>query len=65
MCVSTEYAYNPPLHMSKIRRIAGTRRKRRRFLATLAPGDRAVYVDFVKLILECFMMDSMAKDVLW
>jgi hypothetical protein len=60
MCVSTEYADNAPLHMSKIRRIAGTRRKRRRFLATLAPVDRAVYVDFVKHMPECFMMDPMA-----
>jgi hypothetical protein len=60
MCVSTEYAYNPPLHRSKITRIAGARRKRRRFLAALAPGDGAMTLDFVKQMSECFMMDPMA-----
>jgi len=60
MCVSTEYANNRPLHMSKITRIAGTRRKSRHLLAALARGTGAVYRDFVKQMPDCFMMDPMA-----
>jgi hypothetical protein len=60
MCVSTEYADNPPLNMSKITRMAGTRRKRRHLLAALTPGDGATYLDVVKQMPDCFMMDPMA-----
>jgi hypothetical protein len=60
MCVSTEYAYNPPLNMSKITRIAGTRAYRRRSFAALTPGAGALYVEFVKQIHDCLVMDPMA-----